>query len=98
MGNTFGGQILEWMGGAARIVACRHARGADAVSVKSIDDVFFVAPSKVGDRIEIAARVNRCFGDAIDVGVTVHAYALSGVRRFINTAVWVLRASSRFPA
>ena len=95
MHNTFGGAIMDWMSVAARVVACRHARGADKVAVQSIDDVFFVAPSKVGDKIEISARVNRVFGLQLDVGITVMAYSLDGERRLINRAIWVLRASSR---
>ncbi len=48
---------MEWMDEAASIVAARHSRLH--VVTASLDDLFFIAPSTVGDRITVKARINR---------------------------------------
>ena len=55
------------------------------VRVVEVDACHFIAASRVGDRITIAARVNLCSGHAMEVGVTVYAEDVSGSgRRKIN--------------
>ena len=92
-GNTFGGQIMAWIAVAARVVSVRHA-GSRMVVAQSIDDIFFVAPSRVGDRIEIKARVTRTFARTMEIQCEVHAHAVGGERRLINRAVWVMEAKN----
>lgn len=71
MNNTFGGQVMEWMVEGSIIAAMRHVK--QRVRVQSIDHVYFVAPSTVGDRIHVKAQVNRSFGGSIEVGVRAEA-------------------------
>lgn len=75
MNNTFGGQVMEWMVEASIIAAIRHVK--QMVRVQSIDHVYFVAPSKVGDRIYVKAQVNRSFGGSMEVGVRAEAVSPS---------------------
>jgi acyl-CoA hydrolase len=75
MNNTFGGQVMEWMVEGSIIAAMRHVKRR--VRVQSIDHVYFVAPSIVGDRIHVKAQVNRSFGGSIEVGVRAEAVNLS---------------------
>ena len=37
------------------------------VVAHSIDDIFFVAPSRVGDRVSIQSRVTRTFANTMEV-------------------------------
>ena len=78
MGNTFGGQVMAWMDKAATVASWRHAQTQagdasgqlpDSIRAVGIDDVFFLGPSTVGDRISIKASVNRCFGSFMEVGI-----------------------------
>lgn len=59
-GTTFGGQIMAWLSTVSLVCATRFARAL--VDVLSVDDVHFVGPSHVGDRVRITARVNYCDG------------------------------------
>lgn len=96
-GNTFGGEIMTWMDQAAVIVANRHIRDEKNpervnLEVISVDDVFFVGPSTVGDLIEITAMATRSFGDELEVELNVVAIKLDGTRTMINHAFWVVHA------
>jgi acyl-CoA hydrolase len=53
----FSGQTMEWMKACASIAATRFAR--KPAIVKSIDDIYFFCPIKVGDRIVIKSQVKR---------------------------------------
>ena len=110
-GNTFGGQIMAWMSTAARVVASRHVEvsqstdsGSGACSrpnpapivvAQSIDDIFFVAPSRVGDRVTIQSRVTRTFARTLEVQCVVYAHAIGEEKRLINRAVWVFAATAQ---
>jgi hypothetical protein len=56
MGNTFGGEIMNWAEEVARI--CAHRHGRVRMVLASIDDIYFRAPSSVGDRIVLSGQVN----------------------------------------
>ena len=100
-GNTFGGQIMAWMSIAARVVASRHATASLQTSTfhptilvvaQSIDDIFFVAPSRVGDRVSIQSRVTRTFANTMEVSCIVHAHKVGGEKRLINRAIWLFES------
>lgn len=77
MGNTFGGQIMNWMAKASRaalwlhLARCAVGRAAmlqDGSEPKgiylqplAIDRIHFKSPSHVGDRIQVRAMVTRVF-------------------------------------
>jgi len=106
-GNTFGGQIMAWMSIAARVVASRHANASSpssslpktpdkkmVVLAQSIDDIFFVSPSRVGDRVVVEARVTRTFARTLEVSCEVHAHKVGGEKRLINQAFWILEVGA----
>ena len=75
-GNTFGGQLMAWMSEAATVVASEQARllsvaCAFHVSISIFDAMKFLAPSKVGDRVLLRARVTRVFHQTMEVAVDV---------------------------
>ena len=82
-GTTFGGQIMAWLANTSRICAMRFARRAD-LHIVSVDDVHFVGPSHVGDRVVISTRVNFCDGHTLEVGAQAEAYVVGGEPRLIT--------------
>jgi len=54
-GTLFGGQVLEWMCNAATMASSRLRAGF--CTLRSIDDVAFIAPAKTGDRVFIRYSV-----------------------------------------
>jgi len=91
-GNTFGGQIMTWMShcvlaAATRLLRCR-------LRITSVDDVFFIAPSAVGDRIIVKVAANRTFVDdnVVEIGARVEAVDVAGVKRRINQAYFTVAA------
>ena len=88
--TTFGGQIMAWMHGACTISATRLCRAHPQLI--AVDELKFLGPSKVGDRIIIKATVNNTFDKRIEVGCTVGAYAIGGEVRPINSAYFIFGA------
>jgi acyl-CoA hydrolase len=64
------------------------------VVAQSIDDIFFVAPSLVGDRVTIQSRVTRTFAQTLEVQCEVYAHAIGKEKRLINRAVWVFTTTA----
>ena len=94
-GATFGGQIMEWMARSVRIVCSRHINNRDLVC-QSIDDILFVAPSEVGDRIRITTTIARTFVRTLEVECEVEAWKVGPDEnpRHINSAIWVMETRS----
>ena len=82
--TTFGGQLMAWVEAAGTISARRLCKVHPRLI--AVDEVFFRAPSKVGDRVVIKACVNNTFSKSFEVGVRVEAYAIGGERRHIQSA------------
>ena len=73
MGNTFGGQIMLWMSKVAFETAWKFV-GYDnrhKFIPVCIDQVLFLAPSHVGDRLQFVAKVTRVFKTSLEVKVSV---------------------------
>ncbi|KAI8992248.1 HotDog domain-containing protein [Pilobolus umbonatus] len=70
-GFAFAGTILAWIDIAAGIAAKKHAN-APAVT-RSVDDVAFLHPVKVGDIVTVQASVNKSWKTSMEVGVKVEA-------------------------
>ena len=79
---------MTWMCDVVSVVSSRLLR--KAARVISVDDIFFIAPSTIGDRIVVKATVNRCFDSNIEVGVVVHAIDVQGAKRKINKAYFTI--------
>jgi acyl-CoA hydrolase len=83
-GTLFGGTALSLMGKAAFIAASRHAR--QTVVMAASDRVNFHVPVKVGQLVELEARVVRTGRSSMTVEVEVIAEALqSGDRQLAMT-------------
>lgn len=74
-GTLYGGNALSLMGKAAYIAASRAAR-CDVVMASS-DKIAFHRPARVGQLIELIARVTRKGRTSMTVAVEVHAETLT---------------------
>jgi len=95
-GGTFGGQIMAWSHEAAQVAAARHAR-CRVVTV-SVDDVHFLAGSKVGTRVVLKASVNRVFSRSMEAGVRVEGHSLDGSVVLLTRAYFTLVAVDPAPS
>lgn len=84
LGTCFGGTVLAWIDIAAGICAGRHARNV-AVTV-AFDDVHFITPIRLGDTVNITARVSFVGRTSMEVQVDVHRERYGGEREHTNTA------------
>jgi acyl-CoA hydrolase len=78
-GTLFGGNALSLMGKAAFVAATRRARCA--VVMATSDKVQFHEPVRVGELVELTARVDRVGRSSMTVTVEVVAEALVTGRR-----------------
>jgi uncharacterized protein (TIGR00369 family) len=70
-GSIHGGVILKHIDAAAAMAAMRHCRG-NAVTV-AIDQVCFLAPSRVGELVTFRAQVNHVGRTSMEIGVRVES-------------------------
>lgn len=89
-GTCFGGTILSWIDIAAGICARRHA-GAQAVTV-AFDDVHFITPIRLGDIVNITARICHAGRTSMEIRVEVWRERHDGDREHANTAYVVFVA------
>src|SRR5690606_3649054 len=71
LGTAFGGKVMQWIDTTAAIAAARHTR--KVVVTASMDELHFHVPIKVGEIVQIHARVNAAFRHSLEVGVEVYA-------------------------
>jgi acyl-CoA hydrolase len=69
LGTAFGGTIMSWIDICGAICAQRHC-GRIAVTAY-VDDLEFLAPIRVGDIVQLHARMNQAFGSSMEVEVEV---------------------------
>ena len=81
---------MAWSHEAAQVAAARHAR-CHVVTV-SVDDVHFLAGSKVGTRVVLKASVNRVFSKSMEAGVRVEGHNLDGSIVLLTRAYFTLVA------
>ncbi|KAF7645764.1 hypothetical protein LDENG_00198580, partial [Lucifuga dentata] len=63
------GQLLKWMDSTACLSAERHAGSACVTA--SVDDIHFEHTIRVGQVVNIKAKVNRAFNTSMEVGIEV---------------------------
>ncbi|MCB0697580.1 MAG: acyl-CoA thioesterase [Chitinophagaceae bacterium] len=91
MGMLQGGRLMQWMDTASAVCAQTHA-GRIAVTV-SIDKVTFKNPARVGDIINIRARMTRAFTKSMEIFVQAWSRkVLSGEVHLINEAYFTFVA------
>lgn len=69
LGTLHGGVLMGWMATAAAMAASRFSRGP--VVLGTIDDVFFLNPVRIGELVEVEARVVYRGASTMDVVVDV---------------------------
>lgn len=84
VGTCFGGTILSWIDIAAGICAGRHA-GRTAVTV-AFDDVEFHRPIRLGDIVNLRARIAFVGRTSMEIDVDVFREQMGGEREHTNTA------------
>lgn len=84
VGTCFGGVILSWIDIAAGICAGRHARST-AVTV-AFDDVHFITPVRLGDILNISARLCHVGRTSMEIRVDVWRERYDEAREHANTA------------
>ncbi len=70
-GNLMGGRLMYWMDIAAALAASKHCN--TAVVTASVDNISFEAPIKLGNVVQIEARVSRAFNSSMEVHLKVWA-------------------------
>lgn len=91
LGNLMGGRLLYWIDIAAAIAAQRHSNRV--VVTAAVDFVEFRSPIKLGEIVQLEARVTRAFTTSMEVRIEVHAEdAITRKRRHCNTAYYTFVA------
>jgi len=76
LGTLFGGQALAWMDKAAFLAASRYAGGA-VVTARS-DRIDFTAPVRLGEIVEVVAKVRSVGRSSITVRVSLRRETTPG--------------------
>lgn len=84
LGTAFGGHILSLMDKAASIAAVRHCRMT--VVTVSMDTVTFHVPIRVGDAVNLFARVVKVGRTSMTVHVEVHKENLATADQVLATS------------
>ena len=92
MGNMFGGISMSWIANAAKIAACRFSQ--TPMILERIEDLSFLCPIKVGDRVITRAQVNRTFGSKLEVGVRVERMQLDGTLSYALSSYLIFRTEN----
>ena len=92
LGTIFGGDLLEWMEGAAHLCASNFTRNSHVITI-AMDKVLFKVPISVHHLLELTARVVYCRNHTLQV--RTHSYSANFsciVHMYIYThthSVWV---------
>jgi acyl-CoA hydrolase len=91
VGTLFGGVALSLMDEAAAIVALRHARSA--VVTARMDSVDFRAPIRLGEAVEVTARLVKVGRTSMRLAVETYGEdMITGERRHCTSAQVVMVA------
>lgn len=77
-GKIFGGWLLAQMDLAASVIAIRRVNGR--VVTKAVDNMIFIAPVEVGDKVNFYADIEKVGTTSITINnlVTVERFGVSG--------------------
>jgi acyl-CoA hydrolase len=85
LGNLLGGKVMHLIDIIGAITAQRHSR-SQVVTV-AVDDLYFLYPIRVGERVALRAWVTRAFGTSMEVEVRVYREDyLTGERQQTSSA------------
>ena len=68
-GNLMGGRLMYWMDIAAALAAGKHCNAP--VVTASVDNISFEAPIRLGNAVNIEAKVTRAFNTSMEVHLKV---------------------------
>jgi acyl-CoA hydrolase len=89
-GGLFGGTLLQWMDKTAAIAAVRFCRRA--VVTASLESIDFRHPVRVGEMVELAARVIYAGRTSMIVQVEVYSEQLAGERQLCTSGYFSMVA------
>ena len=87
LGNLMGGNLMRWMDIAGGICALRHC--GEYVVTASVDHVSFQSPIKLGDIIQITARVTRAFKTSLEVYIEVETTDNLGQQPHLSNSAYL---------
>jgi len=91
LGNLLGGRLMHWMDIAGALAATRHAR--NVVATVFVDSVNFKHPIKMGDMVELVAKVIWVGRSSMVTKVTVYGENLkTGKKQLTNEAYFTFVA------
>ena len=79
-GNLMGGRLMYWMDIAAALSAAKHCNAP--VVTASVDNISFEAPIRLGNAVNIEARVSRAFNTSMEVHLKVWGEDLTQQYRY----------------
>ncbi len=88
--RLFGGQLMSWMDIVAGVTARRHAQ--KNVTTVCVEELEFRAPARANDVLMLTGQICYVGRTSMDVCVRVYVEELSGERRLINHAHFVMVA------
>jgi acyl-CoA hydrolase len=84
--NLMGGKLMHWMDIVSAIAAIRHS---DSVVVTaSVDNISFSEPIKLGNVVELKAKVTRAFNTSMEVHIDVFARDLEMKKTFRSNSAF----------
>lgn len=91
VGNLLGGRLMHWMDVAAGMAASRHSN--HVVVTAAVDNLIFHHPVKLGELVNLKARVTWTGHTSMELLVTVHAEnTLTGTIKLANEAFFTFVA------
>lgn len=91
--RLFGGKLMSWMDVVAGVTARRHAERN--VTTLRVEELEFRAPARANDTLMLTGHVCYVGRTSMDVCVRVYLEELSGERRLINQAHFLMVALDR---
>lgn len=69
LGTVFGGTVMAWIDVCGAIASQRHCQRIAVTA--AVDELIFLAPIRVGDVVQLEARINAAFRTSVEVEVRV---------------------------
>lgn len=88
--RLFGGKLMSWMDIVAAVTARRHSERN--VTTVRVEDLEFRAPARANDTLVLTGHVCYVGTTSMNVCVKVYVEALSGERKLINQAHFIMVA------
>lgn len=88
--RLFGGTLMSWMDIVAGVVARRHSERN--VTTVQVEDLEFKAPAHANDTLLLTGHIVYAGRTSMDICVYVYVEALTGERKLINQAHFVMVA------